>query len=364
MGDILNPSLYQQLQRVFGEVRICNKGVAFDGYRGRDPLKPSRTALYIKSHGEQYMVCCPDCGDSRFRLYFNHRWGSRLDGEKITHLVQCFNEGCHEKPGFNERMQDLLTAYIARDYGIEILAGTVQDTTPQTVELPGVCYPVKELPDNHMARYYLSTVRRFDVTDLSDTWGVLWCDSSHYANAHERIVFPIYSYREDGVLDLFGYQCRYLNMRTGSDKPPNKMTPKYWTGFGTKKSKLLLNAYRCCYSPVVVLTEGPLDAIRVGPEHGVCAFGKSVSPSQLELLWTLWGQHGSVIVVGLDPDATEEQKDTLIALETAWPAGHVIPLEFPVGTDAGGTDRAVLHRMIIQAGWQAGWDLRAQFTGQ
>lgn len=364
MADVLNPSLYQQLQRVFGEVRVCNRGVAFNGQMGRDPLKPTRSSLYIREHGEQYMVCCPDCGDTRFRLYFNHRWGSRVDGQRVIHLVQCFNEGCHEKPGFQDRLQDMLTPYIARDYGIEILPGKMQDDRIAPVALPGECCPLKELPDNHMARYYMSAVRGFDIDELSDVWGVMWCSSSHYQNAHERIVFPIFNYREDGVLDLFGYQCRYLNLRTGSDKPPDKRTPKYWTGFGTKKSKLLLNAYRACYAPVVVLTEGPLDAIRVGAAHGVCAFGKSVSPTQLELLWSLWGQHGAVIVVALDPDASEEQKDTLIALETSWPQGRVVSLELPAGTDCGGTSREVLHRMIVQAGFQIGWDLRAYFTCQ
>ena len=358
---ILNPSLYNQLCRVFGQVRVSNEGVAFVGTSVRDPLKPTRTSLHIREHGEQYMVCCPYCGDTRFRLYFNHRWGSRFEGDRITHLVQCFNEGCHENSGFHQRMQDLLTPYIARDYGIEIKPGLVHNTTPKPIKLPGECIPINQLDAAHPARFYLQSVRGFDLDALYDNWRVLWCVSSHYMNAHQRIVFPVHSYGEKGDLDVYGYQCRYLNLRSGSDKPPDKITPKYWTGPGTKKSKILYNAYRACYSPVVVLTEGPLDAIRVGPDYGVCAFGKSVSGPQLALLWSLWGQHGAVVIVALDADASEEQKSTLIALETSWPAGRVIPLYFPPGSDPGGTERELLYRMIVQTAWKAGWDLSAYF---
>jgi len=258
-------------------------------------------------------------------------------------------------------MQDLLTPYIARDYGIQIKQGVAPEKTMKPLVLPGPCVPVNQLPDSHAARYYLESVRGFDIEELATVWGVSWCERSHYMNAHQRIVFPVLSYGPEGDLGMYGYQCRYLNLRTGSDKPPDKMTPKYWTGPGTKKARLLYNAYRACYQPVVVLTEGPLDVIRVGERYGVCAFGKTVSPAQLELLWALWGQYGAVVIVGLDPDASAEQTATLVSLESTWPKGHVVPLRFGPGTDPGALERRLLHRMIVHAAWSAGWDLRAYF---
>jgi hypothetical protein len=58
------------------------------------PCNPSPWLKVKSQGGEHYAVNCPYCNDTRARLSFSHRWGTvdERTGQKLLHLVNCFNE--------------------------------------------------------------------------------------------------------------------------------------------------------------------------------------------------------------------------------------------------------------------------------
>ncbi|GAG32877.1 unnamed protein product, partial [marine sediment metagenome] len=107
--NVLNPALYKQLLATFGDVRIANHGVPFEGTVTLNDLTPTgRPKVKIQTSGEYYCVCCNVCGDTRYRLWINHRWGTLLGGVRLDHLVTCYNEDCDQALGFKSRLRDAL----------------------------------------------------------------------------------------------------------------------------------------------------------------------------------------------------------------------------------------------------------------
>jgi hypothetical protein len=286
-----------------------------------------------------------------------------LDGLKLDHLMQCFNEECQKDWKFRQMIELRLLPYAGELEVAKVDTGVFVDPTPKPLTLPGPCVSIGELPSNHLGVYYMTQMRGFDVQELSEHWQVMWCYDSKYMNALNRVIFPIFWYGDDGKLHLFGYQCRYITQKYG-DKPPTKMIPKYWTGPGTRKSRLIYNAHAAAGGPLVVVGEGPTDAIRIGRQYGVALFGKSISSEQIDILWANWGAKGARIVVALDDDAKGESKDTLLHLQKTWPRDpetqqtRVTVLELPSGKDPGDIERNLLWRMIVDAGAKVGWNLQ------
>lgn len=92
-GGVLVPELYIALHRKFHAVRVSKAGESMRLYR---PMADDKVGpLDVEDGGEEYRVNCPDCSDDRFRLHFNHRFGSIGGGSfPGIWLVHCFNEGC------------------------------------------------------------------------------------------------------------------------------------------------------------------------------------------------------------------------------------------------------------------------------
>ena len=71
-SKLLNPELYNSLSRTFGQVRVMNLGVAMRYAVAHNSVSGDKE-INIREWGETYKVCCPKCGDRRFRLLINHR---------------------------------------------------------------------------------------------------------------------------------------------------------------------------------------------------------------------------------------------------------------------------------------------------
>lgn len=109
------------------------------------------------------------------------------------------------------------------------------------------------------------------------TFGLFWCAEGRYRN---RIVFPVWEDQK-----LIYWQARA--MWEAEDHPPGQkftkaLNPERVSG-AVVSSECLMNLDMACRFPRVAIVEGPMDAIRTGPD-AVCTFGKQISPSQVRRL--------------------------------------------------------------------------------
>ena len=367
--NVLNPALYTRLVARFRDVRVINRGEPFVAVANVNPLTGSAT-LDIHSAGEQYAVCCPFCGDTRNRLYINHRWGTSYKGHRLDYMAKCHNENCG-RTGERCEIGDMLHAYLNTNSAPMLATLAVPDADDvdpanwdDSVEWPGESVLVNRLPPGHPVAGYL-TGRGFDLDDLAENWGLswLWRVSAEFRKEHpilrqgHRLLIPVYAYRK-GALTLVAWQSRWFDARQGG----LGATPETYTGRNGKlrkaakyvthgkKSRVLYNGYRARGGPVVVLCEGVFDAIKFGPERGVCIFGKSLSPAQAKQLYDGWGRHGSTVVIAIDADVKQEQQQSLYSglTRSGWRPEQIRKIAFPDGYDAGDYSRDVLDACLSE----------------
>ena len=303
---MLNQRLYDQLRKAFGEVKIASEGIPFKGQPrvralasrvGRDGKRRTPNPyVKVEERGESYQVCCPFCGDKRFRLYFQHRWGTKYKGLPITYAAKCYNEECHERPDFYKKVCDMLDGYLAAPKPITESA-RVRELV--AMSLPGTCVDISALPKDHPVIRYLRE-RGFDPADLAKNWDVAWRVEGSALSDEYRLIIPIYTGTPDAKV-LAGWQARYYDMRTFGPKPPDKYTPKYMTSPGLRKAQVLFNGWRMSTAHLVVICEGPFDAMRVGA-GAVAILGSDISARQESMVIDNWTARKAPIAVMLDND--------------------------------------------------------------
>ena len=337
---MLNPTLYDRLKKAFGVVKIANEGRPFKGQLFRDAL--SGTGDYkikVIDKGECYCVCCPFCGDTRFRLWFGHRWGTKLRGVPIKYAAICFNEECQRTEQFYSTIRGLLAGYTGYSVHIKEVNET-KEAAPMS--LPGDCIPISELPDDHYGIQYVRG-RGYDPHDLAVNWGIVWRNSGSALSDYYRLIIPIYVTINNNTY-LAGWQARYLNSYTGSSVPHDKSIPKYMTSPGLRKSQILYNGWRMGNSSLVVVCEGPLDAIRVG-QSGVAVLGSDASAQQENILVDNYKKSKSPIVVMLDNDMDEKAENLTKRLRSR--GCIALRVHAPGGKDPGDCTREDLYRAIV-----------------
>jgi len=328
----INQPLYDRLCEVFGQVRVCNEGTQFQATSAKRSFEiPGRRSKYLNiiDPGEYYAVCCPCCGDTRFRLWINHRWNTTFQGRSLRHLVRCYNENCDELDDFQSTLDSLVHSSTLVSLlpapDLSLTAGPKYETT-----MPGDVIGVDQLPKDHPVVKYLRDHRGFDVDTLGVQWGVKWITrpTHEYVFDTNRLLIPVYG-DLDGTLQMLAWQTRWFNPETNSDIPPSKSTPKYITQ-GPKRA-LVYNLYRARASKLIVICEGVFDAIRVGPQHGVCTFGKTLSSKQADLIEASVVADGGRVVFAYDPDVSSKNWQRVMERVKDWP--DVRYLNFPEGVD-------------------------------
>jgi len=299
---MLNPSLYQALRARFRDVRVANEGQPAH-YEPR--LGSSMQVERAIRGGEYYYVCCPHCGDTRFRLWISYLFNT-LDagGKPLRHLYHCFNEGC-DRRGLN--LYEELQLYALRMTSVESQPVEVRQRSRAVLHSPGRCRLLTELPEGHPALVYVRSrgfdplwlVQRFSVSLCYEPY--TWCNDVMQQMVHERLIFPIVFGGK-----VIGWQARYVGV-DASGKPPSKRIPKYFTAPGFHKSQYLYNYDAVAspeYSGYGLVVEGVMDVVRM--PYAVCPFGSTLTMTQMELLWNVF--HERAVVLLFDRDKFDEAR--------------------------------------------------------
>ena len=303
---MLNPMLYTQLEKLFGEVRIANEGEEM--VTGKGALPNGRTGLVKLESGEQYRVNCPMCGDTRFRLYISHRWGIDKGVIRGSNFVICQNERCdqnldrtdpHYRRNPKRYLQQKLKPYFSKAEKGGVLLRRPPKTAPIDAEplpfpKPEWSRQVNKLPVDHYARMFLAN-RHYDVDEVWEKYGVVFCDQYPVQRGTKRydwLAGRIFIPTGDG-----GWQARAIGSAGGQ--------LKYFSCPGWKKSKCVYNIEEAkkCGTTFAVLMEGVTDVWRAGGPS-IDIFGKSISQQQV----TMIAQNWETVAVALDPDAAEDHK--------------------------------------------------------
>ncbi len=293
---MLNRALYMVLKMRYGNVRISRENTARTyGLKGE-----------VLERGEQYVVCCPICGDNKFRATFSHMWlGKNSEGRRIHRtLVNCFNEQCfawdevQAKAGPHGWVKDaaahevrLLEQALDGVTDLDLILMAPPPPTPQRAprvawRLPIGYVPLSQLPANHPAREFVK--RKYGGIDpdyLSNGYSVGYTPmyDPDYPLAKGRVIFPVFLRGE-----LSGWQGRAINAETD---------PRWYLPAGFNKDKGCFNEDRIPPGCIPVFVEGIPTSIACGPS-GAAIWGTSMSDTLIAHVASKW----PTAVLALDPD--------------------------------------------------------------
>lgn len=272
----------------------------------------------------EYKVHCPFCLRNGLESAAKHKKLSINPQRGGYHCFRCNSHG---------RLCDIMSYTFDRTQTVgHVVTRELAQAGP-----PGELWPINQVAPDMPARYYLETVRGFDVDVLFRWFNVCVCGPGGriYGNAVDfhfdtsgTIVFPVMM---DGR--VVGWQCRTpyepnalteeqcaeAGMPVSPDDGLRVRPPKYLTDPNMPKSMALFNYDLARTSDLVVLSEGALDVAGVGV-CGVCGFGKSYSAQQVRLIKANW----KCAVILLDAgDATAEASNLYVSLSLAMPTVRV-----------------------------------------
>ena len=288
---VLNPALFDALTDYFGSVRVADENTPLK-WEWRDDPKTKKRTPHIVTGGEQYYVCCPCCGDRRFRLAIGHRFLTPLDKtfapELLRHTYKCYNENCNFR---EHHAVDAIQLYLSRHrdlVGLQVYR-MKSKTAPQVVgaprgpmELPTGFIPLDQLPPDHAALRFIIEKYRFDPMYLAKAYGAGFVgEPPGFMQVKNRIIFPVYS---EGVLAF--WQGRTIL----KDEPT-----RWYITPGTRK--VVYNIDRIPEGDVIVICEGIPAAIASGPTAGA-VFGKDIDQHRAQQI----AKRFRTAVIALDPE--------------------------------------------------------------
>lgn len=358
---MLNPKLYRLLQRQFGNdnVIIVNEDLPMEGrylrraYEKQSGRQGSKIRLDdVLQSGEEYRVNCPECQETRHRLYINHRWGvyDERSNSRNLWLMNCWKSSCMSDYSTQRQWYDTICSPLIIEMGpSDLVAPPQRRAQNHGIELPGSMWSLDDMKHRaprHPAIQFIEG-RNLDPYYLSRKFGVGFCVESNITMARRRIVAPVRVGNQ-----LIGWQARYVG------KPPDGVA-KWFTCKGFKVGSTFYNFENMIRHRTVVITEGPADVWAFGLQAGA-VFGRVVSKLQVDLLADNLVD-GSTIVLLLDPTYNDEKdirRDRPHPIERAYQlinahpkfAGRVLRVYLPEPYDPGELDRWYMRDFIE---WQA-----------
>lgn len=300
--------------------------------------------------GEQYAVCCPFCGDSRFRLYFSYLWAEYLQvGGSLYRcsdsLVRCFNEECQRVPEQKNYIRNKLGELLQhadRLPSVQVTAAEPEDTKQLSnqVPLPGNLRSITDqLVPEYVRRYWVGF--RGYSPDVLDKYGVRFTYLDYPVRAGAPMcqqmvtIIPVY---QGG--DYWFYQIRLIPINGDPELGYERdqlgvELPKYIIPHGSRKNWALYNIDNAQSSKTVYLVEGVSDVWRIG-DAAVARFGKTLSRAQIVLLKEKLFNKRLVIVPDMDdPQAYEEALRQQVMLQNSRVFSDVLISALDSGQDPG-----------------------------
>jgi len=357
----LNPELAGFLRRRFGQdnVRILRENVPMRCHYSNKQMGGKLTVklnIEPQGRGEEFLVNCPFCSDTRGRLSINYRWGV-YDYENQSHnlwLATCYNEDCLKDRGTQKELHDQVYSFAMVDTtSLTSPEKAVIEGVRQTrnIRLPSGLWPLQDMcsrSPRHPAIAYLLD-RLIEPYYVGKVYNAMYCVDSSDIRIGGRLVVPIV---KDDV--LVSWQARLL-------RPPiNKKEPKWYTAPGSDVSRTLYNCDVALKHHTVVVVEGITDVWGFGCQScGV--FKKSLSDTQVELLVERTRSDATIVIMfDPDQDPKEKEKGKEHHIEVAQQLlaktpleGRVLPVYLPTGTDPGELDRAYMRDLIREEGKRA-----------
>lgn len=275
--------------------------------------------------GEEIHVCCPVCGETRYRLYISLVTGQiychncQFKGT-VVNLIQ-FTEGLNYVAAL-ERFNAIKGNLILPDDVESALDKrllhkiTSEDIQKRSVPLPEE-YQLISRTNNMVARRAERYLLKRGITKkqiIQYKMGI--CATGEYAN---RIIIPIY---QEGRLKFWVARAMSREARLKERSPSNLF---YQYG----KSEVIFNldiAAKQYHSAVI--SEGIFDALSWG-KIGISLLGKSLYDKQLKLLLQYKDQLSEGLYIALDADA---EKDAMMIAQMLIPFFPIkiiyIPKEF------------------------------------
>lgn len=292
--------LYARLEQKFGKVKVSNEGMSL---QSRIKVAGYRTVTEIISPGEYYCVNCPFCGDTKQRLWVNHRFA------EFRWLAVCYNETrCMDGAFGKESRKELYNIVFGGSSPVilPVTQGAVVDPAKklEAIEIPGEVKFFNELPDDHRSVLYLRH-RKYDPEELDRYYGISYCESvydSKYYPLTGRIFIPLIMNSK-----LVGWQGRFIG------DPDWKATriQKYFNMRGMSKKDMLYNYDLARKQDMAVIVEGAADVWRIGPK-AVALLGSDMADPQKFLIRD--GFAGKPVAVFLDSDAVDKTTSIASAL--------------------------------------------------
>jgi DNA primase len=225
----------------------------------------------------EYLLPCAACGSSRLRWNALKGWGTwvcwgcRRSGDTLA-LVELL-ERCDEL----EAVDYVMKGYVGGKAPIQLDASALKDPRAQRqrlTRLPQIPWPMGvdvlgRIALHEPAWRYLSS--RGLTHHALDGYRLGWGRSGWLAG---YLVFPCYM--DGGMVYWQGRQAR--DPTTG----PKTLNPRAEPGMATA-ADVLFNYERARTADHVVVCEGPIDALKIGP-HAVALLGKATSPAKIERL--------------------------------------------------------------------------------
>ena len=217
--------------------------------------------------GEKYVFNCPFCGDTKRRFSVSYLFNQRDPVSKRRHAMglHCFNEtACHTVRDNREELLEKIQLQL--DWGVvysapdsddideDAMSGNADMSVGGEVSLPGVCTPLRELPESHPAIEYLIS-RGIDPWVVANAYNVSFVEKPYrWSILQGRLLIPFYR-TNHGQVYVGGWTARSIG---GDD-----YGRKYFNSPGSMAGYIYgLQSAVQCEVPVVV--EGPLDRWVVG----------------------------------------------------------------------------------------------------
>ena len=262
-------------------------------------LKPYLLARFgskLEKHGLELGMPCPDCDAGRksdFRLWWNtrkgvgtcYKCGTGFDALKLVRALDGLSllEGLRVLADFTQTRSLSLRALSKKTHRFFEEGISLTEKEAPLAEMP---LPLEfVLADNwHNWPPYL--MQRIGSKKVIGNYGVGWCPSGYY---QDRMIIPVVQN---------GLRVSFVARDLTGKAEKKVLYPK-----GSHTSRMLFNYDRAKGFSQVILVEGVLDALRVGP-RGMALFGTTLSAAQYALLAA---SQATEVVLMLDGDVAGKE---------------------------------------------------------